>query len=99
MLIKTADNIKHLREAVGLTQSELAKDLSVTRASVNAWELGTSYPSVERIIDLAEYFHTSTDFLLGRNDAQSIDISNLSVNEQEILYRLLHYFDITKIHE
>ena len=41
-----ADKIKHLREQMGITQSDLAKKLGITRSSVNAWELGISVPSL-----------------------------------------------------
>ena len=37
--------LKDLRDRLGYTQSDLAKKLSVTRASVNAWEMGISAPS------------------------------------------------------
>ncbi|MCD7797103.1 MAG: helix-turn-helix domain-containing protein [Clostridiales bacterium] len=46
MIIKTADRIKSSRENLAVTQAELARKLSVTRACVNAWEMGISIPLV-----------------------------------------------------
>ena len=40
-----ADRIKSLREKQNKTQTELAKQLGITRSSVNAWEMGISVPS------------------------------------------------------
>mgnify|MGYP003290336846 CR=1 FL=1 len=40
-----ADKIKSLREKSNKTQSELAKELGITRSSVNVWEIGISIPS------------------------------------------------------
>ena len=48
-----ADRIKDLREENRMTQSDLARKLSITRASVNAWEMGISVPSTQYIVELA----------------------------------------------
>lgn len=93
MIILTADRIKELREEKSLTQTELAKKLSVTRSSVNAWEMGISIPSVDKIIDLADFFHVTTDYILGADNRQLIDISPLTPEEREIMHKLLLYFD------
>ena len=73
-----ADKIKLLREASHLTQTELAKKLNITRSSVNAWEMGISVPSTTYLIELALLFHVSTDFLLGLEQNNTIDISTLN---------------------
>ena len=59
-----ADRIKKLRQQFGLTQSDLAKKLNITRSSVNAWEMGISIPSTQYIVELAELFKVSTDYNL-----------------------------------
>lgn len=87
-----ADNIKALRSSNGWTQSELAKKLGITRSSVNAWEMGISVPSTSYIVELAQLFHVSTDFLLGLKQNASIDISGLSEEEIKILNELVGYF-------
>jgi transcriptional regulator with XRE-family HTH domain len=96
MIIQTADRIRELREAKLLTQSDLARKLSVTRSSVNAWEMGISTPSIENIIELAKTFHVSTDYILGLDNQTMINISNLNVDEKEIIHRLMLYFDSIK---
>ena len=60
-----ADRIKNLREQHLLTQMELSKKLGITRSSVNAWEMGISVPSTQYIVELANIFKVSTDYLLG----------------------------------
>lgn len=86
------DTIKSLRETAGLSQSELAKRLGVTRSSVNAWEMGLSIPTAQYIVELSQLFHVSTDYLLGLNNTQAIYIDRLSQEEKQILYSLIHYF-------
>ena len=51
--VMIADTIKNLRQQSGLTQSDLAKRLNITRSSVNAWEMGISIPSTQYIVELA----------------------------------------------
>ena len=77
-----ADRIKHLREQKGLTQSDLAKRLGITRSSVNAWELGISVPSTQYVVELSNIFKVSTDYLLGVRSTASISVDGLS--EQDV---------------
>lgn len=91
-----ADKIKCLREASHLTQTELAKKLNITRSSVNAWEMGISVPSTTYLIELALLFHVSTDFLLGLEQNNTIDISTLSEREAILVYELVDYFTSQK---
>ena len=91
-----ADKIKRLREASHLTQTELAKKFIITRISVNALEMGFSVPSTTYLIDLALLFHVSTDFLLGLEQNNTIDISTLSEREAILVYELVDYFTSQK---
>lgn len=96
MVILISERIKELRESKFMTQSDLARRLSVSRASVNAWEMGISIPSIENIIELAHFFHVSTDYLFGIENRQSVDISSLNKEERDIIHRLIYYFDSIK---
>ncbi|MGM9937394.1 MAG: helix-turn-helix domain-containing protein [Candidatus Ornithomonoglobus sp.] len=77
-----SERLKGLRNNMGITQSDLAKKLSLTRASVNAWEMGLSVPSTPVIVELAMLFHVSTDYLLGLDN--NITISTDFLTEKEI---------------
>lgn len=91
-----ADRIKSLREKNNLTQTALAKKLSVTRSSVNAWEMGVSVPSTALIVDIARLFHISTDYLLGIEETSSVDVSQLNEKEIMLVYELVEYFKSLK---
>jgi len=92
MIIKIGEKISELRNKQGLTQSALARCLGVTRSSVNAWEMSISYPSIEKIIDIAQFFHVSTDYLLGLNNSLFVDISSLNDKEKTYVYNLISIF-------
>lgn len=82
------DRIKQLRESRSLTQAELAKELGITRAAVNAWEMGLSAPSTTYLVELARRFRVSTDYLLGLEHNSTLDISGLSDESVAVLCRL-----------
>ena len=84
-----ADKIKHLREQKGMTQANLAKQLGITRSSVNAWEMGVSVPSTQYIVELAHIFKVSTDYLLGVNTSASISIEGLTEKDIQIVHALI----------
>ena len=89
MIIKIGEKINELRNKNNITQLALAKELGVSRSSVNAWEMGISMPTIDRLIDIAEYFHVSVDYLLGLNDRLTIDISSLNEKEKTMIYNLI----------
>ncbi|WP_369297092.1 helix-turn-helix transcriptional regulator [uncultured Neglectibacter sp.] len=92
MVIQTDNRIKRLRTARGLTQTDLAKIMSVTRSSVNAWEMGISVPTAPKLVELALFFHVSTDYLLGLEQREVIELDSLTEDQKAILYSLLTYF-------
>lgn len=93
MILKTAERIHELRDTHKLTQSALAHRMGITRSSVNAWEMGISIPSIEKLIELADIFHTSTDYILGITSSEYIDLEKYNQSQKEIIYQLLNYFD------
>ena len=86
-----ADRIKSLREQRGLTQTELSKQLGITRSSVNAWEMGISVPSTQYIVELAGIFGISTDYLLGVDSSASISVAGLDDEDIQIVHALIEH--------
>ena len=58
------ERISALRTARGLSQSELAEALEVSRQSVSKWETDASVPDLDRLVKLAELFGVSLDQLV-----------------------------------
>lgn len=63
--INLAQVLSRLRREKGVTQEELAAYIGVSKASVSKWETGQSYPDIVFLPQLAAYFNTSVDELLG----------------------------------
>ena len=65
MELDLGSNIRALRKERRLTQEQLAEVLGVTAGAVYKWESGMSVPELNLIVELADFFDTSVDALLG----------------------------------
>ena len=59
-----ADKIIDLRKKNGWSQEELADKLNVSRQAVSKWESAQSMPDLQRILQMAQLFGVTTDYLL-----------------------------------
>lgn len=60
--------LKELRKAKHLSQIKLAMDLNLSQNSISRYETMEREAGYETLILIAEYFHVSLDYLLGRTD-------------------------------
>lgn len=65
MNINLGENIRALRKRRALTQEQLAEAVGVTVGAVYKWEAGLTFPEIEKLVEIADFFDTSTDALLG----------------------------------
>lgn len=65
MDMKLAENIRTFRKERSLTQEQLSEVLGVTAGAVYKWEAGLSVPDIQLIMEMADFFDTSVDVLLG----------------------------------
>ncbi|MCR5204733.1 MAG: helix-turn-helix domain-containing protein [Lachnospiraceae bacterium] len=65
MDIKLSENIRKFRKERRFTQEQLAEVLGVTTGAVHKWESGISIPDISLIVEMADFFNTSVDVLLG----------------------------------
>lgn len=84
----TADRIKALREARGWTQAELARRMNMTRNGINSWEQGLSMPSPQSLVDLARLFSVSTDYLLGVEKHNTVNVTGLDEKDVALIAQL-----------
>lgn len=60
--------IKSLREDHDLTQKEISKLLNISQVAYSYYELNKRSIPLELLSKLADYYHTSVDYLLYRTD-------------------------------
>lgn len=78
--MSTGTTIRDLRKQHRLSQTELAKAVHVSQATVTAWETGKAEPSSSALNTLASYFNVSADYLLGRKSPAD-RVHNMTVDE------------------
>lgn len=86
-MVNFGNKLRALRTESGMTQTELARRLNVTKSVVSYYELQESTPSPDVLIKLAQIFHTTTDYLLGVEHAKVLDVSDLT--EEDVRFLLV----------
>lgn len=77
--------LKELRNQKRKTQEEVANDLSIRKQTYQNYELEKRQPDILMLIKLADYFHTTIDFLVGHEVPYLINKSMFSDVQLEIL--------------
>lgn len=63
------DNVfKKLRKSRGLSQKALGDRLGLGQGTISQWEVGRTMPDLQTVIELADFYGVTTDYLLGRTD-------------------------------
>ncbi|MBP3854925.1 MAG: helix-turn-helix transcriptional regulator [Ruminiclostridium sp.] len=93
MVYELYEKIKTLRNQIGISQSDLARRLGVTKSAVNSWESRTNSPSLTYIIKLSQIFSVSTDYLLGVNERLTVDITDLDDNQKQAVQMIIRLFE------
>lgn len=89
-------NLKQLRLKKGLTQLQLAEILGVSQQSINKYENQGAEPDISTLKDLADFFHTSIDYLVGHTDIDHVieRVEKYDLNQEEAKfidnYRILN---------
>lgn len=65
------ERLRNLRLSKKKTQKQVADMLGITRQGYGNYENGVTEPDNDSLAKLADYFETSTDYLMGRIDEQS----------------------------
>ena len=95
-MVDFGNTLKQLRLKAGYTQQQLAFRLGVTKSVVSYYELQARYPSPEVLVKIAAVFHVSTDYLLGLEKKETLDITGLSDDDVMALKRLVASLKRTK---
>lgn len=77
-MVNLGDRLKTLREKKGLKQDQLGLQINVSKATICSYETGARKPPLENLVLLAQIFNVTTDYLLGIEPKDSIDLSGLS---------------------
>lgn len=67
------NRIRDLREDMDLRQIDVAEATGIDQKTLSNYETGKTQPDAKALIALADFFHVSIDYLLGRAELPSLD--------------------------
>ncbi len=91
MQVQLGQKIREFRLRDNRTQTEIADALGVSPQAVSRWEMGATYPDMELLPAIANYFGTSIDGLFGfesDREKKIRDIVEMSNKEQDVEKRI-----------
>lgn len=89
MIVELSVRLRELRLDKRLRQDQVARLVGVSKGAISAYETDIRQPSYEVLIRLANLYRVSTDYLLGRTDDRSLDISDLTAHEAAMIAELV----------
>lgn len=72
-MIIFGQRLKELRKERGLVQQDIADVLGIRVRSYQAMELGEVNTTLPKLIQIADYYGVSTDYLLGRTENREVN--------------------------
>lgn len=82
------ERLVELRKRSGLTQSDVAKHLKITRQAYSCYESNRREMDFASLISIADFYNVTTDYLLDRGEINTVTFASVEI---EIItkYRLL----------
>ena len=65
---KFSSRLRELRTARGLTLAELGEQTNLSKQAISFYEQGKNIPGADKLVELADFFDVSIDYLVGRTD-------------------------------
>ncbi|WP_158212281.1 helix-turn-helix domain-containing protein [Natranaerobius trueperi] len=87
--------LKSLRETGNINRQILAREIGISYSSLAKYENGERTPDLTILVKIADYFNTSVDFLLGREEYDRLLLYNTcleslqKINQNDALYKLI----------
>ena len=77
--------LKEIRKKNDELQSDLAEILNVDTSMISLWENGKNYPEVKKLIEIAEHYEISIDYLLGLSETEN--------NNNNVIYNIQNNYN------
>lgn len=88
-MVDFGNRLRTLRLKANMTQGQLAKKLNLTKSVISAYETDLRLPSYDVLIHIAKIYNVTTDYLLGLERKQEIELSGLTDEEAEAILNLI----------
>lgn len=91
-MVDFGDRLKELRKRSKLSQEQLAQQLGITKGMISSYETSMRMPSYHILLKISFLFNVSTDYLLGKNADDMLNISDLSEKQKAIICEIINQF-------
>lgn len=88
--------LKELQKEKNCTIKESAEQLNLPMSTYNNYLIGTREPDIKTLIKLADYFHTSIDYLVGR-ETKILNLNALENRDKRLIESILSMNELQKI--
>lgn len=88
MLMNMGKRFKELRKE----RKQLADRIGLAPSAISSYESGARYPSYDVLIKYSKIFHVTTDYLLGIDELNTVDVSGLNQMEKETVIQVINTF-------
>lgn len=88
-IVKSGEQIRGLREKSNMTRQELAERIGLSVQALKKIELGMNGTKIDTLVEIADFFHTSLDYLVcGVERNSNVGVYELcrGLNEREMLF-------------
>lgn len=86
--------LKELRESRHLTQTGMGARIGVTQQNISRYENDVSTMPVEMLLEAADFFNVTTDYILGRSEVKR----NLQ-EQMQVSQAIEEYFDLVEMYQ
>lgn len=87
--IKMGERLKALRQSKQLTLKQVSERVGVSISVLSAYEVEDRHPSYHILLKLATLYDVSTDYLIGREQARSLNVDGLSEREIDSIAEII----------
>ncbi|MGL4521598.1 MAG: DUF5680 domain-containing protein [Bacilli bacterium] len=81
--------IYEIRKKQNLSQEQFSEKIGVSRQAVTKWELGQTYPEVEKLIGISNTFGVTLDWLLKNSDCTKEEGKKEFCSDEELIQFVL----------
>ena len=88
-MVNLGEKLRTLRLEKHITQTEMSRQIGVSKAMISSYELEQRQPSYGVLVKFAAFFGVTTDFLLGLEKGRAVSVEGLTEREVEMIANLI----------
>lgn len=83
MVVTIGRRLQELRRTAGITQNKVACDIRTSTKTIGRYENDLQLPSTDILIQLARYYNVTTDYILGLEKYNPVEVNNAAYTVEE----------------